>query len=333
MRALASLASLAFCALALAACGKESKDGKEKENAPAATAAVSEAVKPTKELTFALVSHANAGDKYWDVVKTGEEQAGKDLGIKVSYQGSGNPQKQAQLIDAAVSQKVDGLIVSMANPEALKSSIEAAVHAGIPVITIDSGVEKSAEYGALTHIGQMEKIAGHAAGERLAKKSLKHVICVIHEAGNVGLEERCTGAKESLGKLEHLQVNISDLTSATATIAAKLQADSSIDGVLTLNNAVATAAVNAAERANRPTVTLATFDIDANVLSSISNGKIFFAIDQQPFLQGYLPVSFLKLYKMNGTTVGGGQPVLTGPGFIDKANVEQVQKFVQQGMR
>ncbi|WP_394829789.1 sugar ABC transporter substrate-binding protein [Pendulispora albinea] len=317
-------AAVAGLLLALAACNKEHPP----------TAAVGEASKPASTLTFALVSHANAGDKYWDVVKNGEEQAGSDLGVKVTYHGSGNPQKQAQLIDLAISQKVDGLIVSMANPEALRASIQKAIQAGIPVITIDSGVEKSTELGALTHVGQMEKIAGHAAGERLVKKGIKRVVCVIHEAGNVGLEERCAGAKEALnGQVENLQVSISDLASATSTMAAKLQSDPSVEGMLTLNNALATAAVNAVVRANRPTVALATFDVDGNVLASIEGGKILFAIDQQPFLQGYLPVVFLKLYRTNGATVGGGQPILTGPGFIDQSNVEQVRKFALQGVR
>ncbi len=331
------LALFALIPLALLGCDKETPQatGTGAAASTGAAAAAPEAAKPTKNLTFALVSHANAGDKFWDVVKNGEEQAGKDLGVKVTYQGSGDPQKQAQLIDAAVSQKVDGLIVSMANPEALRGSIQKAVAAGIPVITINSGAEKSAELGAMTHVGQTEKIAGEAAGARLAKKGLKHVLCVIHEAGNVGLEERCAGVKQTLtgGKVDNLQVSVSDLASATTTISAKLQSDPTIDGALTLNNAVATAAVNAAAQAKRPNVTLATFDVDGTVLANIADGKLFFAIDQQPYLQGYLPVTFLNLYRTNGTTVGGGQPVLTGPGFIDKDNVAQVQKYVAQGAR
>ncbi|WP_394844574.1 sugar ABC transporter substrate-binding protein [Pendulispora brunnea] len=335
-------AMFAMVQLSLVGCSKESSStgsgsGGTAASATGATGTTGESTpaKATKNLTFALVSHANAGDKFWDVVKNGEEQAGKDLGVKVTYQGSGDPQKQAQLIDVAVSQKVDGLIVSMANPEALRPSIQKAVQAGIPVITINSGAEKSAELGAMTHVGQTEKVAGEAAGARLAKKGLKHVLCIIHEAGNVGLEERCAGAKRTLegGKVVNLQVSVSDLASATSTIAAKLQSDPSIDGALTLNNAVAGAAVNAIAQANRPTVALATFDVDATILQNISAGKIFFAIDQQPYLQGYLPVTFLNLYRMNGTTVGGGQPVLTGPGFIDKANAELVQKYIQQGAR
>ena len=321
--------------LSMVGCSKDEAPAAGTPGAATGTAgATSEPSKAAKNFTFALVSHANPGDKFWDVVKNGEEQAGKDLGVKVTYQGSGDPQKQAQLIELAVTQKVDGLIVSMANPEALRASIQKAVQAGIPVITINSGAEKSADLGAVTHVGQTEKIAGQAAGAKLAKKGLKHVICVIHEAGNVGLEERCAGAKQALGaQVDNLQVSVSDLASATSTIAAKLQSDPSIDGALTLNNAVAGAAVNAITQANRPTVTLSTFDVDANILSNIASGKILFAIDQQPYLQGYLPVTFLNLYRTNGTTVGGGQPVLTGPGFIDKSNVEQVQKYVQQGAR
>ncbi|HWL87775.1 MAG TPA: sugar ABC transporter substrate-binding protein [Polyangiaceae bacterium] len=323
--------------IALVGCNRESSAvaGAGTSTTGASANGAAEPAKPAKNLTFALVSHANAGDKFWDVVKNGEEQAGKDLGVKVTYQGSGDPQKQSQLIDAAVSQKVDGLIVSMANPEALRASIQKAVQAGIPVITINSGAEKSADLGAMTHVGQTEKIAGEAAGARLAKKGLHHVLCVIHEAGNVGLEERCAGAKQSLagGKVDNLQVSVSDLASATSTIAAKLQSDTTIDGALTLNNAVATAAVNAIAQAKRPTVTLATFDVDATVMSNIASDKILFAIDQQPYLQGYLPVTFLNLYRTVGTTVGGGQPVLTGPGFIEKSNVEQVQKYAQQGAR
>src|SRR5436190_19225048 len=119
-----------------------------------------------KNLTFAMVSHGSAGDKFWDVVKSGLEQAGKDMGIKVTYQSSGDPQKQAQLIDAAVSQKVDGLVVSMANPDALKSSIDKAVKGGIPVITINSGVDRSAAFGAIAHVGQTETVAGQGAGKK-----------------------------------------------------------------------------------------------------------------------------------------------------------------------
>ena len=285
-------------------------------------------------ITVAVVSHGAAGDKFWDVVKSGAEQAGKDIGAEVTYQGSGDPNQQSQLIDTAVSQQVDGIVVSMANPDALKEAIGKAVSAGIPVITINSGADKSAQFGAISHVGQTESIAGAAAGERMKNEGATKLVCVIHEAGNVGLEDRCAGAARTFGgQVENLQVNVSDLNEAGSTIAAKLQSDSSVNGLLTLNNGVALAATQAIETAGRTDVKLGTFDLDADVLDAIKSDKILFAVDQQPYLQGYLPVVFLSLYKSNANTVGGGQPVLTGPGFVDKSNADQVGEYAGKGTR
>jgi simple sugar transport system substrate-binding protein len=309
--------------LALAACSSKSND----------SASAGGSSSGATKYNFVLVSHGNAGDKFWDVVKNGAERAGSDLGVKVTYQGNGDPQQQSQLIDSAVSQKVDGLVVSMANPPALKDAIAKAVQAGIPVITINSGEDKSREFGAMTHVGQNEKIAGAAAGERFGALGAKHLLCVIHEQGNIGLEDRCAGAKGTFkGQVENLQVNVSDLADASSKIAAKLQSDKSVDAILTLNNGVATAAVGAIQQANSQ-AKLATFDLDQDVTKAIEGGQIQFAIDQQPYLQGYLPIEFLYLYKINGNVVGGGQTVLTGPGFVDKANAAQVAGFAAKGTR
>lgn len=289
-------------------------------------------VKPKNgKLTFALVSHGTAGDPFWTIVKNGAEQAGRDLDVRVEYQSSGDPQTQSQYIDAATNQRVDGLIVSMANPDALKPSIQRAEKSGIPVITINAGEDRSAEFGALVHVGQNEVIAGQAAGRRLKSLGLHHVVCVIHEAGNTSLDQRCRGAEQTFGgKMDRLQVDVNDLSSATATMRSKLQEDHSIDGVLTLNPAVATAAV-AAKGTSK--ATLATFDVSADVIRDVRQGKLAFAVDQQPYLQGYLPVNFLYLYATNGDVVGGGKPVLTGPGFVTKANADQVARYAQRGTR
>src|SRR5262249_7603231 len=195
---------------------------------------------------IAVVTHGSAGDAFWSIVKNGAEQAGKDMGDTIMYQSDGDPQKQAQLIDAAVNQKVDGLVVSMANPDALKSSIQHAVAAGIPVITINSGASRYKEFGALTHVGSDETIAGQAVGTELKKAGSKNVICVVHEAGNVGLEQRCAGVKDTLGgTVTNIQVDNNNLPAAQATIKAKLQADKSIDGVVTLGGQVAVIAEGA----------------------------------------------------------------------------------------
>jgi len=302
------------------------------KNGPATE--VSEGGGTTRDYTFAVVTHGAAGDAFWSVVKAGAEQAGKDEGVKVTYQSDGDPQAQSQLIDAAVSQKVSGLVVSMANPDALKAAIEKAVQAGIPVVTINSGQDKSAEFGALEHVGQSEGIAGQGAGSKLKDAGVTHVLCVVHEAGNVGLDQRCRGAALGIGsgKLDRLQVDGNDLQSAQATIKAKLQADKSINGVLALNPGVGAVTVDAVSEAGS-TAKVATFDLNADVVQAIKDGKILFAVDQQQYLQGYLPIVFLTLYKMNLNTVGGGLPVLTGPGYVTKENAAQVADLATKGTR
>jgi simple sugar transport system substrate-binding protein len=285
------------------------------------------------DLQFAVVTHGSAGDAFWDVVQNGAEAAGEDLGIAVDYQSDGDPQRQAQLIDAAVNQDVDGIVVSMANPDALQDSVEAAVAAGIPVVTINSGGDRSAEFGAIGHVGQDEEVAGQGAGRQLAQAGAQNVLCVIHEAGNIGLEQRCSGASTGLGAdVTTLQVDINDVQGAQSTITSRLQSDSGIDAVLTLNSAVAAAAVAAAEDAGSE-AQIATFDLNADVISGIQDGTITFAVDQQQYEQGYLPVVMLKLYAENLNTVGGGQPVLTGPGIVDADNVDEIADLASAGTR
>jgi simple sugar transport system substrate-binding protein len=280
-----------------------------------------------------VVTHGQSGDAFWTVVKNGAEQAGRDYHVKVSYQSSGDPQTQSQLIDAAVNQKVAGLVVSMANPDALAGSIRTAISRGIPVITINSGQGRSAEFGALTHIGQDERVAGRGAGAKLKQAGVSKLLCVIHEAGNIGLEQRCQGAAEGLGGgTENLQVDQNNIQAAQSTIQAKLQSDPSINGVLALQPAVGAVAVQAASAAGSA-AKVATFDLSADVIDQIEQGKLLFAVDQQQYLQGYLPVQFLYLYATNANSVGGGQPVLTGPGFVTKDNAARVRELAARGTR
>jgi simple sugar transport system substrate-binding protein len=285
------------------------------------------------DLTFSVITHGSAGDAFWDVVQNGAEAAGEDLGISVDYQSDGDPQRQAQLIDAAVNQDVDGIVVSMANPDALQDSVEAAVEAGIPVVTINSGGERSAEFGAIGHVGQDEAIAGQGAGRQLADAGAAKVLCVLHEAGNIGLEQRCSGASQGLGSaVIPLQVDINDLQGAQSTITSQLQSDPDIDAVLTLNSAVAALAVAAAEDAGSE-AQVATFDLNQDVIGDIQDGAIAFAVDQQQYEQGYLPIVMLQLYAENLNTVGGGQPVLTGPGIVDASNVDEIADLASAGTR
>lgn len=282
---------------------------------------------------IAVVSHGGAGDAFWSIVKNGAMQAGKDMGDQVNYQSSDAPQTQSNLIDAAVNQHPDGLVVSMANPQALKASIQRAEAKGIPVITINAGQAQSGPYGALEHIGSDETVAGRAVGTELKRNGVKHVACIVHEAGNASLEQRCAGVKETLGgAVTNLQVDVNNLKDAQSIIQSKLQQDTSIDGAVTLNAQVASVAATAIAGAHSK-AKLATFDLNADVAKAIEQGKILFAVDQQPYLQGYLAVAMLTLYKSNLDVLGGGQPVLTGPTLITKKNAAAILKLAAGGTR
>jgi simple sugar transport system substrate-binding protein len=286
------------------------------------------------DLTIAVITHGE-GDTFWAVAKRGAEQAGKDLGVTVKYSESNNdPQKQAQLIDASVTEKVDGIAVSAPNPDALRDPLKKAAGAGIPIITLNSGQADSADLGAITHVGQDEAIAGEAGGRRLAEGGAKKLICIIHEQANIGLNQRCDGAKKGFGgEVENLQVKgISDISTTLTEIQSKLESDSSVDSVLSLNPDIAVAARDAVQGAGSE-AKVGTFDLSGDVVKAIKAGEIEFAIDQQQYLQGYLPVVFLTLFNENANTVGGGQPVLTGPGFVDKANADTVEQLAEAGTR
>ena len=184
---------LAAGALVLAGCstGEPSNEGSgsggESSGANGSGAAAGE----TQDIRIDVVTHAAPGDSFWDVVKAGSDRAGKDLGVDVRYNSSPDPGEQSTLIDNAVADGTDGLVVSMANPDGLETSIENAVSAGVPVITINSGIDQWQDFGAITHVGQSESIAGEEAGRQLKEAGATNAVCVIHEAGNIGLEERC----------------------------------------------------------------------------------------------------------------------------------------------
>lgn len=307
----------------LAACSGPGADAPAPTQAPVAQGALG---------SVAVVTHGSPGDAFWNVVKNGAEAAGKDLGVRVEYNSSGDPGQQAKLIDNAVAQGVDGLVVSMANPEALRPSIEKAVAAGILVVTINSGERESATFGAIGHVGQSETFAGQAAGKRLADAGRTKLLCVIHEAGNIGANQRCDGATKVFGNGTTLQVDINNPTDAQSRIKGALEADRSLDAVLTLNSQVAARAVDGVKE-SQSAAAVATFDLNTDVVEAIRTGTLLFAVDQQQYEQGYLPVVLLQLYRTNLNSVGGGAPVQTGPAFVDKNNVEAVAARVALGMR
>lgn len=274
------------------------------------------------------------GGSFWAAVKQGAQQAANDLGVELTFNtADGDHERQAQLIASAITEQVDGIAVSAADPEAIRDAVEEARQAGIPVVTLNSGAEQSPGLGAVAHVGQTETVAGTRAGERLADAGGRKLLCVNGEGGNIGQVQRCQGAQRGFGRSEIVNVRgVSDIATTLSEIESKLRADPQIDSVLTLNPDIAMAARDAIDSAGVD-ATLATFDLSEDVLSAIEQGDIEFAVDQQPYLQGYLPIMFLDLYRTNANVVGGGGPVLTGPAFVDRSNAKTVRKLVEQGTR
>ncbi len=284
-----------------------------------------------------LAVHENpAESSFWGVVETGSKDAAAAMGVELKSGGSNDPAEQAQLIETYIADGVNGIIVSLANPDAMKDAVLKATNAGIPVITINSGVDIYRELGAITHVGQTEFVAGQGAGFQFNDAGLKKALCVIHEEGNIGLEERCDGLADTFsGDVVRFNVattGVRDIAGTLASIQDKLIAESDIDAILTLNPNIADAAAQAIEAAGG-SQKLATFDLSPDVLEAIEAGKMMFAIDQQQYLQGYLPVVFLYLYNANANTVGGGLPVLTGPGIVDASNAAAVKDLAAAGTR
>jgi simple sugar transport system substrate-binding protein len=293
----------------------------------------------TDELRFVIVSHGQAADPFWSVVQQGSAQAAEDMGVSVEYQAPATFDMVAmsQLIDAAVASEPDGIVVSIPDADALTPAIQGALDAGIPVISINSGYETSKELGLMTHVGQTEYDAGLGGGQRMAEEGVTTALCVIHEAGNAGLEERCAGFEEGItgagGTVEQLVVDLNNPTEAQQRIDAALTANPDINGIMTLGPAGATPAIMAVSDAGlSDSVKIATFDLSPEVLTGIQDGTVLFAIDQQQYMQGYLPIVFLTLYQRNGNTVAQ-DIVMTGPGFVDASNVDLVVDLTEAGTR
>ncbi|MFF3560742.1 sugar ABC transporter substrate-binding protein [Streptomyces sp. NPDC002574] len=287
----------------------------------------------TPRWKIAMVTHAGAGDTFWDIVQKGAKQAAAKDNITFLYSNSDQGKDQAQLVQTAIDQRVDGLVVTLAKPEAMKDVVLKAEKAGIPVVTINSGSAESKEYGALAHIGQDETIAGEAVGDELTGRGKKHVLCVLHEQGNVGHEQRCAGVKSTFkGTTENLYVNGTNMPDVQSALQAKLQSDPSVDAVVTLGAPFAATAAKAKEEAGSR-AEVDTFDLNAQVAASLKAGTIGFAVDQQPYLQGYEAIDLLWLHRYNADVLGGGKPVLTGPQIVTKDDAAALEDYAKRGTR
>lgn len=315
--------------LTLAACSGSGGKGAETQSGGVAAGQAD-----TPRMKIIMVTHAPAGDTFWDIIQKGAQAAAAKDNVDLTYTSDPDAPKQAALLQNAIDQKPDGIALTMPNPDALADGIAKAKAAGIPVVGLNAGVDSWQKLGLLEYFGQDESIAGQAFGNKLDDAGAKHALCVIQTQGQTQLEARCNGVKQTFkGQTEVLNVNGEDATATQSTIQAKLQQDKSIDYVVTLGAPIALLAVKSVSGAGS-SAKVTTFDLNKALVAAIKDGSVLWAIDQQPFLQGYLAIDALWLYKYNGDISGGGiAPVLTGPAFIDKSNVDAVSAFADRGTR
>ena len=282
--------------------------------------------------TFAMITHETPGDTFWDRIRAGAEQAAKDTGSTLKYSADPEASKQAVLIQNAIDSKVDGIATTLVTPEALIPTVQKAVAAGIPVDSFNSGTDFFQDAGALTHFSSDERLAGQQAGAKAKADGANKILCTIQQTGSVALEDRCAGVKDSFPNTENIQVEGKDDAAVTSAIQAKLSQDKDINWIITLGAAQAVDALKAKD-AVKSQAKIGTFDLSKETAEAVKAGNLQFCIDQQPYLQGYLAVTQLYLFKKNGNVLGGGKPSLTGPSFVDTTNVDAILPFINQNTR
>jgi simple sugar transport system substrate-binding protein len=325
MRALAVAAALG---LALAACS--SQGGAQQEQGGGGGPAAGNV--GGERYTIAMVTHEQPGDTFWDRIRAGAEDAARAHNVELKYSNAQAGPEQATLVQNAIDSQVDGLAVTLAYVEQVGPAAKAAADRGIPTVAFNSGKDQYQQYGAKMYFGSDESLAGQAAGQRLTQDGGQKAICVIQEQGHVALEARCAGVAKTFPNTENLYVQGTDMASVRSTIGAKLQEDPSITHVVTLGAPFALTALQSVADAGS-TAKVATFDLNVDAAKAIQDGKIMFAIDQQPYVQGYMAVASLWLNLTNGNDMGGGGPVLTGPSFVDKTNIDQIVTYAQNNKR
>ena len=280
-----------------------------------------------------MITHETPGDTFWDRIRAGAEQAAKDTGSTLKYSADPEASKQAVLIQSAIDSKVDGIATTLVTPEALIPTVKKAVAAGIPVDSFNSGTDFYKEAGALTHFSSDEKLAGQQAGEKAKADGATKILCTIQQTGSVALEDRCAGVKAAFPNTENIQVN--GAGRLRGHLGDPGQAGPGQGHQLDHHPRCGSGAWTRikAKEAVGSEAKIGTFDLNKEAAEAVQGRRIQFCIDQQPYLQGYLAVTQLYLYKKNGNILGGGQPSLTGPSFVDTTNVDAILPFINKNTR
>jgi simple sugar transport system substrate-binding protein len=333
-------AVLALAVLA-AGCGKT-----EVVREPAVVVAGDQPARPSADrpapdsnaIRIAVVTHGVASSTFWSIVRNGAQAAGRQMDVLVDYRApeTYDLERQKSLIDEAAASRPDGLVVSL--PEAgVAPAVRRAVRSGIPVVTINSGSNTAKALGALAHVGQPEFQSGLDAGRRLVGAGVRHALCINQQLGNVGLDDRCRGLARAMRDAggTSLVFGVDDQDPGTTRRISNVISGGRIDGLLALNGTTALQAVDAVrDSARRDEVKVASFDLTPDVLDAISRGRLEFAVDQQAYLQGYLPVVLLTERARYGLfPATAGDVIPTGPNFVTKDNADKVRELSARSIR
>ena len=311
--------------LATAAC---SSQGGAQRNDAAAAGATNQ-----PRLTIAMITHAPAGDAFWDQIQKGAKEAAAKNTVDFKYSGSIAIPEQSTFIQNAIDSKVDGIAVTLPDPAALAPVVQKAIAAGIPVVALNAGDREWQKTGALAFYGEPEVLAGEYAGTELSRIGSKHTLCEIQAQGQVQLEDRCAGiASKFTGTTEKLYAEGTDIPQYVSTVSSKLRQDPTIDSVVTLGPALGVAVQKQLEQDGN-TAKVATYAFNADLVPPLQNGKVAFTIDQQPYLQGYLAVDSLWLYKRNKSVIGANLSVPTGPVVVNQSNIGDLTQPIKDGLR
>jgi simple sugar transport system substrate-binding protein len=281
-----------------------------------------------------MITHGQAADPYWNIVRNGAEEAAKQVGVELDYRApeTFDMIRMAELITSAANQKPAGIIVSIPDASALSASIQGSVRSGIPLVSINSGTDVAAELGSMIHVGQDEYQTGKKVGERLRSEGARKVLCVNHEVGNTALDARCKGVADGFGAAVAVLPTSTEYQEVRSKIAAALSGDTSIDAIVTLNaSQVGEPAVEAARESGRA-IRVATFDLSPGFLEALQRGEASFAVDPQAWLQGYLGTVLLANRIRYG--VMPANPLIeTGPRFVTQADAGKVLALSKRAIR
>ena len=328
-------------ALLLAACG-----GTTTTQEPSLTVSGEDAEQPPPgpgvpgdegDPRIAVVTHGQASSPFWTIVRTGVQAAERQMGAQVDYEAPDvySLERMIELIDQAVATDPDGLVVSIPEP-GLGPAIRRAARAGIPVISINSGSDVFRELGALAHVGQPEGRAGYAAGQRLARAGVRRAMCVNQQVGNLGLDARCAGLARAMREAGGTSrvMGVDDQSTATPRRIGAAVVEFDVDGILAANATSGLQAVDGVAGVKRsPKVSIAAFDLGPEVLEAVRDGKMLFAVDQQPYMQGYLPVVMLANRARYGLLPAQGDVVATGANFVTRENADQAIELAERSIR